>query len=261
MFTKPAKICPCYLSWPFLLFLKLCQSLWQNHPFPLARELPLSQATTLIRKDCGFCFGFVFNKINASPLIGIWLILLSVSRQGLRRECRGGREGYATLSHCGDKWVRRGWGMWENMTAAIDRTGAGEQRCNITELVKERMACETEDKSKDYDSTWGRESWEGFNEEGVSVAGRMEGWQSREHSIPALSIGTCWWEPWIKPSFGKTGKKLKYEQAYCLFFHRTASNSTNTVDEWDIHPNSKLLQGKASGLLGFCTSQSLFQFL
>lgn len=38
------------------------------------------------------------------------------------------------------------------MTAAIDGAGAGERPCNITELVKERMACETEDKSKDYDS-------------------------------------------------------------------------------------------------------------
>lgn len=67
---------------------------------------------------------------------------------------------------------------------------AGERRCNITELVKERMACETGDKSKDYDSTWGRESWEGFND-GVSVTGRMEGWHASEHSIPALPIGTC----------------------------------------------------------------------
>lgn len=71
------------------------------------------------------------------------------------------------------------------MTASIDGAGAGEQRFHITELVKERMACETEDKSKDYESTRGRESWEGFNEEGLLVAGRVEGWHAREHTCPS----------------------------------------------------------------------------
>lgn len=51
------------------------------------------------------------------------------------------------------------------MTASIDGAGAGERRFHITELVKERMACETEDKSKDYESTRGRESWEGFRKD------------------------------------------------------------------------------------------------
>lgn len=63
------------------------------------------------------------------------------------------------------------------------------------------------------------------------------------------------------PVLGKLEKKLENEQAYCLFFHRTASNSTSTVDEWVINPNSKFLQGKAGELLGFFISQSLFQFL
>lgn len=137
------------------LFFNYVKSLRQNHPYFLVTVL----ATMLIRKDCGFWFSFVgfFNQINASPLISIWLILLSASRQGLRRECKAvGGKATPPVSHRRDEWLKRGWEKRREKKRWLLQMEQGQRSDMMRHYwitPGEYGLWDSEDKSKDYVST------------------------------------------------------------------------------------------------------------